>query len=228
MAAPTYLPEAVPTTLGWAHPLTGEQLDCTSGLASPVAYYKPNARAGSFIDPEGETEALIFTQHLGFKRVKFAIHTLAPVASVSWDFGDGNTVVGGTKISHVYATSGTMEVVATVTWVDEEEDDLEVEAEVIIAIPAAPVNTVVPAITGSGVVGVQLTCSTGTWTGIPTPTFTYEWFEEAGATDVSIGTGNTLTPGGGLTGDAVYCRVTATNSQGVATAVTVNKSITAS
>ena len=38
-----------------------------------------------------------------------------------------------------------------------------------------PENTVAPAITGSAQTGHVLTCSTGTWTGEPTPTYTYQW-----------------------------------------------------
>ena len=39
----------------------------------------------------------------------------------------------------------------------------------------APANTVASSITGSAVSGHTLTAHTGTWTGIPAPTFTYQW-----------------------------------------------------
>jgi hypothetical protein len=42
-------------------------------------------------------------------------------------------------------------------------------------IVSAPVNTVLPVITGSLSSGSTLTCSTGTWTGAPVPTYSYQW-----------------------------------------------------
>jgi hypothetical protein len=39
----------------------------------------------------------------------------------------------------------------------------------------APENTVGPSITGSLVSGQTLTASSGTWTGVPSPTLTYQW-----------------------------------------------------
>ena len=132
MPAPTYLPEAVPTTNGWAHPLTGEQLDCTKGLADPVAYYKPNAGGASFIDPEAGPTALIFSQKLGARKVKFAVHSRAPIESVEWVFElGGDAVVGESVISHVYGAAGTYAVSATVTFADETPEQI-LPLEVIV------------------------------------------------------------------------------------------------
>lgn len=47
---PSYLPEAIPTALGWAHPITGEQLSAVADLANPVSFYRPNDPLGSFLD----------------------------------------------------------------------------------------------------------------------------------------------------------------------------------
>ena len=91
----SYLPEAVPTAIGWAHPLTGEQL--TAGAisvadldgATPVAYYKPNAGDRSFIpgNAVGAARHLIQSQTTG-RKVRFAVQSLDDVASVAWSFGD--------------------------------------------------------------------------------------------------------------------------------------------
>lgn len=80
---------------------------------------------------------------------------------------------------------------------------------------AAPVNTVLPVVTGDGTpaVGEQLTTTNGTWTGTPTPTFTYKWF--IGAVEQVGQTLNTFTPG---SAGNVTVQVTGTNSQGSATA----------
>lgn len=85
---------------------------------------------------------------------------------------------------------------------------------------AIPANTVLPVISGTHTVGSVLTVSTGTWTGNPTPTFTYQW-TLAGANVVGATTSSYTTTAAG----AVTCVVTATNAVGnasvTATAVTI-------
>ena len=62
---------------------------------------------------------------------------------------------------------------------------------------AAPVNTVTPAVLGSSQVGQMLTATSGTWTGVPTPTYSYEWqscttSNCSGGTLATIGTDDTV------------------------------------
>lgn len=125
-----WLQDAVKTSVGYAHPLTGEQLDCTSGLSSPVAYYDANSGDKSFIDPAGLVTGLIM-----FKRrklfVEFALHAKKPIASVVWDFGDeGNPVTGKKNIQYTFAMAGTFDVEAAVTYVDTTTEDFTVSITV--------------------------------------------------------------------------------------------------
>lgn len=78
----------------------------------------------------------------------------------------------------------------------------------------APINTVVPAITGTAQVGQTLTRTTGTWTGSPAPTYVTAWL----ANDVVIpsATGTTYVPVIGDIGKTIKVRVTATNTSGSA------------
>lgn len=218
MPAPSYLPEAVPTTIGWAHPLTGEQLDCTTGLADPVDFYIPNAGNQSFLDPEGETTALLLTVKQGEKKVKFQVHTLPAVESVEWDFGDGTTVTGSTSAIHVFQETGTYSVEAVVKFVDDIADETLTKS-LALTIKAPPTNTAVPAITGTAQVGETLTATNGTWKGTPTPTYTIEWLADGEVLEGE--TSSTLV----LTEDhldkVISVRVTATNTQGTAAAESV-------
>jgi hypothetical protein len=79
-----------------------------------------------------------------------------------------------------------------------------------------PVNTVAPALSGTFAEGQTVTCSTGTWTGNPVPTYTYQWYvdgvAESGATSDSLVIPSTAK------GKSLYCRVTATNTAGSANA----------
>lgn len=84
--------------------------------------------------------------------------------------------------------------------------------------PSAPVNTALPVITGSPIVGSPLTVSNGTWTGYPLPTFTYQWY--IGAAPIGGATANTfiLTQAQAGNTSNISCQVTATNIVGTATA----------
>jgi hypothetical protein len=78
-----------------------------------------------------------------------------------------------------------------------------------------PVNTALPAITGTAQVGQNLTCSNGTWTNTPTG-YTYEW-RRAG-TPIAGATTNSYIPVVGDVGSQLTCAVSASNAGGSATA----------
>ncbi|NGN44981.1 hypothetical protein G6N74_28395 [Mesorhizobium sp. CGMCC 1.15528] len=81
---------------------------------------------------------------------------------------------------------------------------------------ALPVNTVAPAITGTAQVGQTLTTTNGTWTGVPTVTYTRQWYADGVA--IAGVTGTTRVLAAGELGKVITCVVTATNSAGVVTA----------
>lgn len=81
------------------------------------------------------------------------------------------------------------------------------------AIPdSPPVNVLAPVVSGTGIVGELLTCSSGTWGGYPPPTFTYQW--QLNSVNISGATTDSYTPVVGDTGGSIRCVVTATNSSG--------------
>jgi RHS repeat-associated protein len=86
--------------------------------------------------------------------------------------------------------------------------------------PAAPVNTSVPTISGAARAGARLRASTGSWTGSPTPTYTYQWQScdslGEGCLDISGATASSYTLSEGEVGDTLRVEVTATNSTGAA------------
>jgi hypothetical protein len=80
----------------------------------------------------------------------------------------------------------------------------------------APVNTVLPVISGTPTVGQTISATTGTWTGSPTPTYTYQW-KRAGAA-ISGATASTYLLVVLDTGALITVTVTATNASGGASA----------
>jgi hypothetical protein len=81
---------------------------------------------------------------------------------------------------------------------------------------ASPVNTVAPFITGVQSVGATLGVNTGTWTGAPPPTFTYQWKNNGDDIDGAISSTYTLQAGD--SGDIITVVVTGTNTAGSASA----------
>ena len=82
---------------------------------------------------------------------------------------------------------------------------------------SVPVNTDLPAITGTAQVGELLTCNTGTWTNSPTG-YTYQWKRD-GST-ISGATSSTYTPVELDVGTVLTCTVTASNDDGPGTPAT--------
>jgi hypothetical protein len=78
-------------------------------------------------------------------------------------------------------------------------------------LPAVPVNTVVPAITGTAQVGETLSGSDGTWTNTPT-SYAYEWL--ANGTPIGGATANTFLLTGAQLGEVITFQVTASNAGG--------------
>ncbi len=108
----------------------------------------------------------------------------------------------------------------------------DIDAEMQPAAAMAPENTKLPQITGTPAVGEALNCSTGTWAGTPTPTYTYKWLRDGSAISGDVSSSYEVQPSD--EGHILFCEVTATNTLGskAATsdgvAVPVNSSIAGS
>lgn len=89
---------------------------------------------------------------------------------------------------------------------------------------AAPVNTVVPAITGTVAVGTALSLSDGTWTGTPT-SYAYAWLADGVAITGATTASYTVTRS--LIGATLTGRVTATNGDGSTAATSAGQAVPA-
>ncbi len=81
---------------------------------------------------------------------------------------------------------------------------------------STPANVVAPVVSGTEQVSSILSCTQGTWTGSPTPVLTYQW--DADDVVIAGATANTYTLTANEETKVVKCVVTATNSEGNASA----------
>jgi len=140
-----------------------------------------------------------------------------PVITYSYQWKqNGNDIVGETSSTYVivsadYLKSITCEVTAT-----NPAGFASAVSNSIIATATAPVNTVAPVISGTNVVGSTLSSTTGTWTGTPTITYTYQW--KRNGSNIASATSSTYTLVQADATFAITCAVTATNLAGSAEA----------
>lgn len=90
----------------------------------------------------------------------------------------------------------------------------------VSGLTSPPTNTALPTISGTAQVGQTLTATPGTWSGNPTPTYSYQW--QRGTTNIAGATSATYTLVSADAGSTVRVVVTATNSAGSASANSAN------
>lgn len=133
---------------------------------------------------------------------------------------DGTTKTNGTHIYNRGLVGGPTRPGGRNEDFDLEVFTLGLQQEEIVVNPgaggAAPVNTVLPAITGTAEVGETLNLSNGTFTGDAVITYEYQWF--AGGVAISGANGNTFELTSAQLGKIIQARVTARNAVGHASA----------
>jgi hypothetical protein len=142
----------------------------------------------------------------------------APSITYQWQRG-GVNISGATSNTYLLAAADVGETITCEVTGTNAEGSATAETAATGTIDpenSAPVNSVLPVISGTEQVGETLSCSTGTWSGFPTPTYTYQW-ENTGV-DISGATSSTYLVDATDEGDTLTCDVTATNSEGAATA----------
>ncbi len=84
-------------------------------------------------------------------------------------------------------------------------------------VPKMPANMAGPVASGTPAVGQTLSCSTGSWTGIPTLSYAYTWLRSGSA--ITGASASTYGVQAADQGAGLACQVTATNKYGSAAAV---------
>jgi hypothetical protein len=145
----------------------------------------------------------------------------APTFTYQW-LRDGSTITGASTSGYTVQTTDqghalTCKVTATNT---AGETSAESAAVAIPPEPAVkPANTEAPQLTGTPAVGQPLSCSAGSWTGTPAPTFAFQWLRDGSA--IPGASTETYVVHAADQGHAISCKVTATNKAGEASAQSV-------
>lgn len=155
----------------------------------------------------------------------------APSFVYTWKRG-ATTVQTGASPSYtvVAADAGTtLTVVVTGTNASGFDTGTSAGSNVPASTNAAPVNTSIPVISGTPIVGNTLTTTSGTWTGVPAPTFAYQWMRNGAP--ISGATSTTYVLAAIDLGAVVTCVVTGSgtspSSTGTSAGVTVQAATTA-
>jgi hypothetical protein len=142
-----------------------------------------------------------------------------PTYTYQWKYADTGTSIGGATSSSYTPVLGdvghTLKCDVTAT---NSAGAATASSNTSGAVTASlPVNTVVPTISGTPAVGSVLTGTNGTWTGTPSPTFTYQWIWGDTGAPIGGATSITYTAVLGDVGHTLKIQVTGTNTSGNST-----------
>jgi uncharacterized repeat protein (TIGR01451 family) len=136
--------------------------------------------------------------------------TGSPTYARQWN-GNGTPIAGATGSTYtLLAAQAGQTITFTVTATNGGGSLPATSAATSAVLPAAPVNTTAPAVTGSLAVGDVLTTTDGTWTGAVS--YAHQWKNAGG--NLAGATAQTYTLQAGDAGATIRCTVTATNTGG--------------
>ncbi len=125
---------------------------------------------------------------------------------------DGVSISGATSSTYELVTADYNALITVaVRGTNAAGGNTAISAATSAVLPANPVNTVAPVVSGTEVVGQTLSCTTGTWTSSASLTYAYQW--KRGVTNVGTDSSTYIL----VIGDAastMTCTVTATNTGG--------------
>jgi hypothetical protein len=128
----------------------------------------------------------------------------------------GVDIVGETNSTYVLVVADYNVAITCVVTATNAFGSASATSNSITGTGVAPVNTVVPVISGTPTVGQTLSSTTGTWTGNPAPTYTYQW--KRNGSNIVSATSSTYTLVQADATFAITCAVTGTNVAGAAEA----------
>ena len=207
-------------TVGSTTAASASTTDILSGVGAPVNTVAPSISGTAQVDQT-------LTANIG-------TWTGTPTPTYSYEWQNSSYIILSTSSTYTVASSDVGKTIYVYITATNTDGRVTVQSAQTVAIPtpsnSAPINTALPIITGTVRAGQTIQVSTGTWTGYPTPTYSYEWRIGGGNNSYAGSTSSSITIPPGYVGSKLYCRVTATNTAGTSGAssadtVTITKGV---
>ncbi len=168
--------------------------------------------------PEGPAPEVIGTLEVG--KTLTCVHgewTGEPTFAYQW-VREGNKISGATGSTHVIESEDQTHRLACELTATNAAGHVTKSSKETAEVPgSAPVDLKRPEISGTPKAGEMLTCSKGEWSGVPAPTFTYQWL--VGNVAIAKATSATYTVPAEDRGKTLTCEVKAKSSAGSADAL---------
>jgi hypothetical protein len=139
-----------------------------------------------------------------------------PTFTYQW-FRSGNSEAIATGSTYTIETADQLHTLSCKVTATNSYGKAEAKSSNSVEVPgSAPVGEL-PTVAGAGEVGSKLTCQPGKWSGVPTPSFQYQWL--LGSEPISGAKTASYTVASEDAGRTVACQVTAENTYGKAVEV---------
>lgn len=139
-----------------------------------------------------------------------------PTFTYQWT-RNGSNISGATSSSYLLVSDDYNTSVRCVVTATNIVAAVSANSNAVTIAGTVPVNTVAPTISLAGSI---LTTTNGTWSGVPSPTFTYQWTRNG--SNISGATSSSYTIQSGDAGATLRCVVTGTNAAGSSSATSSN------
>jgi hypothetical protein len=191
-------------SVGSATAASASTQDVYPGVGAPVNTVAPSISGTAQVDQT-------LTANIG-------TWTGTPTPTYAYEWQNSSYILLSTSSTYTVASTDVGKTIFVYITATNTDGRVTVQSAQTVAIPtpsnSAPVNTALPIITGTVRAGQTIQVSTGTWTGYPTPTYSYEWRIGGGNNTYAGSTSSSITIPPGYVGSKLYCRVTATNTAG--------------
>jgi hypothetical protein len=137
-----------------------------------------------------------------------------PTFTYQWIQDGTIPIAGASEASYTIATTDRGHSLSCNVTAKNSEGEATASSKPLKVPGTIPENTNAPNVSGEPKVGSTLTCSEGTWSGQPAPTFSYQWL--LNGVPIPSATTHEYTVGSAGRGLTITCRVTATSSEGTA------------
>jgi len=141
--------------------------------------------------------------------------TPVPTYAYQWK-RDGSNISSATSSTYLLVAADAAALISCTVTGTNTAGSSSASSNSLGAVIWLPANTVAPVASGTATVGQTLSCTTGTWTGSPTPTYAYQWKRDG--VNIGSATSSTYLLVSADAGAMITCTVTATNTAGAVSA----------